>query len=41
VVCAAREIVDELKLSRVHDKVDAQKAFEGYLRVRQGALKAR
>jgi hypothetical protein len=39
-VCVARETVDELKLSRVHDKVDAQKAFEGYLKRRQSVLKA-
>ena len=38
-VCVARDTVDELKLARVHDKVNAQKAFEGYLKRRQAALK--
>jgi SNF2 family DNA or RNA helicase len=37
-VCVARETVDELKLSRVHDKVTAQSAFEQYLRQRHAAL---
>jgi SNF2 family DNA or RNA helicase len=37
-VCVARETVDELKLSRVHDKTTAQAAFEKYLRRRQAAL---
>ena len=37
-VCVARETVDELKLSRVHEKVTAQAAFENYLRHRQAAL---
>jgi SNF2 family DNA or RNA helicase len=38
-VCVARETVDELKLSRVHDKVAAQVAFEDYLKRRQAVLK--
>jgi SNF2 family DNA or RNA helicase len=37
-VCVARETVDELKLSRVHDKMTAQLAFEQYLRRRQSLL---
>jgi SNF2 family DNA or RNA helicase len=40
-VCVARETVDELKLSRVHDKVTAQAAFEKYLKHRQAALSSR
>jgi hypothetical protein len=37
-VCVARETVDALKLSRVHEKVTAQAAFENYLRSRQAVL---
>jgi SNF2-related domain len=37
-VCVARETVDELKLSRVYGKMEAQNAFEQYLRQRQVAL---
>jgi hypothetical protein len=37
-VCVARETVDELKLSRVHEKVAAQQAFENYLKRRQAVL---
>jgi len=38
-VCVARETVDALKLSRVHEKVSAQLAFEQYLRQRHAALR--
>jgi hypothetical protein len=31
-ICVATDTVDELKLARVNDKVDAQQAFEAYLR---------
>jgi hypothetical protein len=34
-VCVASETVDELKLQRVHFKMDAQKAFENYLAMRE------
>lgn len=36
-VCVARNTVDELKLDRVHFKMDAQKAFEKYLASTQKA----
>jgi SNF2 family DNA or RNA helicase len=38
-VCVASDTVDELKVSRVHDKVSAQNAFEAYISTRQEALK--
>ncbi len=39
-VCVAEQTVDELKLSRVFDKMSAQEAFEAYLRGRQKRNKA-
>jgi hypothetical protein len=39
-VCVATNTVDELKLSRVYDKMTAQEAFEAYLRGRQTRNKA-
>lgn len=34
-VCVARNTVDQMKLDRVHGKMDAQEAFEAYLRRHQ------
>jgi hypothetical protein len=39
-VCVASNTVDELKLSRVYNKMTAQEAFEAYLRRRQTRNKA-
>jgi hypothetical protein len=39
-VCVATNTVDELKLSRVYNKMTAQEAFEAYLRRRQTRNKA-